>query len=467
MTTIGTKYYCAPEVLANRRYDEKADVYSFGILLGEVMVRPLPVSALFQGMESTSVMLQVSRGWRPAIPDTYLSQFTPVRDLMVACWHPDPAARPSYADILRRLETSVEYVPAHHALTHWALKIRTVKSRRLSEAASNMQKLASQGDGFGPAYEGPPKHRGTFAPGESLERGASGGDGGGHPDGRDSEMEAKQQWMQQQQQQQHQEQQSDSNNPFARGGGFAHMSGTDVASRAGTTDPPVKVKYPAWSMLYDGTVHEVHDNDATFEVRFDDGEVKWDVTRAMLVEPPTTVVPPASAAATTKTRNTAKKKKKKKKKKTKGGGQRQRRRISLSKEALQPGTRVRVLLPEWPAPYEGCIRDVNRDASSFHVAFDDGEERWDVPAAAMMIVFDNDHEEGEEDEQEEEEEEEEGDKGRKGRKGLVGEDGDGSVGGAELRSASRTSPAPLAGGDGAAAAQGAQRSPKLVFVVPE
>jgi serine/threonine protein kinase len=44
MTSIGTPVYMAPEVIARDKYSEKADVYSFGVLVVEVATGLLPYS---------------------------------------------------------------------------------------------------------------------------------------------------------------------------------------------------------------------------------------------------------------------------------------------------------------------------------------------------------------------------------------------------------------------------------------
>ena len=40
MTVVGTPYWMAPEMMRGDIYDEKVDVFSFGIVLGEVRVQP-------------------------------------------------------------------------------------------------------------------------------------------------------------------------------------------------------------------------------------------------------------------------------------------------------------------------------------------------------------------------------------------------------------------------------------------
>lgn len=41
MTVVGTPYWMAPEMLRGEEYDEKVDVFSFGIVLCEVSCCPI------------------------------------------------------------------------------------------------------------------------------------------------------------------------------------------------------------------------------------------------------------------------------------------------------------------------------------------------------------------------------------------------------------------------------------------
>mmetsp|Transcript_150818 Transcript_150818/g.420381 ORF Transcript_150818/g.420381 Transcript_150818/m.420381 type:complete len:289 (+) Transcript_150818:42-908(+) len=93
---VGTQHWMAPEVLKMELYDEKVDVYSFGMILYEVICREIP----FEGESSTKVALLVSHGKRPDMeaipPDCPLV----LHELMMTCWAQDPRKRPSFEEII-------------------------------------------------------------------------------------------------------------------------------------------------------------------------------------------------------------------------------------------------------------------------------------------------------------------------------------------------------------------------------
>jgi serine/threonine-protein kinase TNNI3K len=99
--SVGTPLYMAPELFDGRepRYDQKVDVYSFGLILFEVAVGGGILSTP-EGIRSAWAFLK-RKGGRPEIPSTVLS---PVSALIRRCWSEDPASRPSFAEIFEILE---------------------------------------------------------------------------------------------------------------------------------------------------------------------------------------------------------------------------------------------------------------------------------------------------------------------------------------------------------------------------
>eukprot|EP00002_Diphylleia_rotans_P023720 TRINITY_DN4667_c0_g1_i1.p1 TRINITY_DN4667_c0_g1~~TRINITY_DN4667_c0_g1_i1.p1 ORF type:complete len:773 (-),score=169.82 TRINITY_DN4667_c0_g1_i1:362-2680(-) len=92
MTKCGTLSYQAPEILSGKRYNEKADVYSFGILVWEIETRELP----YAGIDPVTLPLSVVDGMRPSTSDLIDTECI---SHMKRCWANDPNERPSFQQL--------------------------------------------------------------------------------------------------------------------------------------------------------------------------------------------------------------------------------------------------------------------------------------------------------------------------------------------------------------------------------
>jgi serine/threonine protein kinase len=95
---IGTLLWMAPEMFQSQAYTEKVDVYSYGIVLFELLTGDIP----YQGENSFSLPVQVTRGLRPTIPKGLSKTWT---KLMTSCWHDKPSRRPGFDKIVQTLLT--------------------------------------------------------------------------------------------------------------------------------------------------------------------------------------------------------------------------------------------------------------------------------------------------------------------------------------------------------------------------
>ena len=87
----------APEVIRGKEYTEKADVFSFGIILWEIATRQPP----YRNLTAVQVGMQVAHNrLRPSIPRNTPSEFA---DLMRECWDQDPKSRPSFSHCVQRI----------------------------------------------------------------------------------------------------------------------------------------------------------------------------------------------------------------------------------------------------------------------------------------------------------------------------------------------------------------------------
>ena len=91
--SIGTPHWMAPEQFRSNDYDEKVDVYSFAILLFEMLTEKLP----FAGMNFHQVAYAVvEKGERPKLPRKGNKSISSVIKL---CWNQNPKKRPTFRDI--------------------------------------------------------------------------------------------------------------------------------------------------------------------------------------------------------------------------------------------------------------------------------------------------------------------------------------------------------------------------------
>lgn len=94
----GTYRWMAPEVIAHQHYTHKCDVFSYGILLWELVSGgDIPYSGYTPLQAAVGV---VQRGLRPTVPATC---HPVVAQVMQYCWQPDPNARPEFEQIVELL----------------------------------------------------------------------------------------------------------------------------------------------------------------------------------------------------------------------------------------------------------------------------------------------------------------------------------------------------------------------------
>lgn len=97
----GSLRYMAPEVALRQEYSEKADVYSYGILVWQMARDKVP----FVGMNKDEFLRRVVRGGeRPKLDKTWNKEFC---DLLTSCWNGDQFQRPSFENVLFQLNNLI------------------------------------------------------------------------------------------------------------------------------------------------------------------------------------------------------------------------------------------------------------------------------------------------------------------------------------------------------------------------
>ncbi len=93
--------YMAPEILQRKEYTTASDIYSFGMIMWELMTGRNP---FWDKIQDTELIIEICDGLRPPIvvnaPENYI-------ELMQKCWHSDPNKRPTSVEILERFDNII------------------------------------------------------------------------------------------------------------------------------------------------------------------------------------------------------------------------------------------------------------------------------------------------------------------------------------------------------------------------
>ncbi|TXG47742.1 hypothetical protein EZV62_027036 [Acer yangbiense] len=110
--------YVAPEVLRNEEYDTKVDVFSFALILQELIEGYPP----FHTKQENEVPKAYAAKQRPSFKAPTKHYAHGLKELIEECWNENPSKRPTFRQIITRLES------IHNRMGHkrrW--KIRTMK----------------------------------------------------------------------------------------------------------------------------------------------------------------------------------------------------------------------------------------------------------------------------------------------------------------------------------------------------
>ena len=118
----GSLRYMAPEVVLERPYNEKVDVYSFGIVVWSIAMNKMPFRGFDRAKHHAAVVIA---GGRPKVESGWPSAF---RQMLSQCWHQDSQQRPSFKEISARFEQMLIAAQAE------ATKGATAKAKRTARS---------------------------------------------------------------------------------------------------------------------------------------------------------------------------------------------------------------------------------------------------------------------------------------------------------------------------------------------
>ncbi|XP_063783305.1 hepatocyte growth factor receptor isoform X2 [Pseudophryne corroboree] len=103
--------WMALESLQTQKFTMKSDVWSFGILLWELMTRGAPPYPDVNSFDITIYLLQGRRLLQPEYcPD-------PLFEVMLKCWHPKPELRPTFSELVSRISSIFStFIGEHYVL---------------------------------------------------------------------------------------------------------------------------------------------------------------------------------------------------------------------------------------------------------------------------------------------------------------------------------------------------------------
>jgi NIMA (never in mitosis gene a)-related kinase len=94
-TVVGTPYYLSPEIIENKPYSFKSDIWSMGVVLYELCALQPP----FTANSLQFLALKIVKGSYPAIQGNYSKE---LKGLIFDMLQVDSNKRPSVADILSK-----------------------------------------------------------------------------------------------------------------------------------------------------------------------------------------------------------------------------------------------------------------------------------------------------------------------------------------------------------------------------
>ena len=127
--------WIAPEVLSSYELTQSSDVYSYGVLLWEMLTKDTP----FRGLTDSQIsLLVINNDSRPLIPQNSPPKLS---KLIRICWDKDPKRRPSFEMIIKAFESGEILFPGTNVESLNAFKV-TNSLQNINFIGNNSQIIA-------------------------------------------------------------------------------------------------------------------------------------------------------------------------------------------------------------------------------------------------------------------------------------------------------------------------------------
>uniref|UniRef100_A0A8C4WVB3 Mitogen-activated protein kinase kinase kinase 7 n=1 Tax=Eptatretus burgeri TaxID=7764 RepID=A0A8C4WVB3_EPTBU len=150
----GSAAWMAPEVFEGSNYSEKCDVFSWGIILWEVITRRKPFDEI--GGPAFRIMWAVHNGTRPP---QVRNLPRPLENIMTRCWDGDPSKRPSMEEIVRTMKQLMKYFPGHNEPLQYPTYVPDMSLSNSSAEASSGASNRSDREGQTPHHSLTVRHQ--------------------------------------------------------------------------------------------------------------------------------------------------------------------------------------------------------------------------------------------------------------------------------------------------------------------
>ena len=134
---IGTPRWMAPEIFESTNYTNKVDIYSYGIVMWEMLTNDVP----FKGMTPIQIAFKITKdNSRPEFPP---NAPRPLKSLIQKCWDRDPNKRPTFSQIYNFLLRKAAFFPGTdlNAVDKLVAEIKNQELQRSKQSNSRISRL--------------------------------------------------------------------------------------------------------------------------------------------------------------------------------------------------------------------------------------------------------------------------------------------------------------------------------------